>query len=113
MTAKRAVMLVKKVTYFGEFGCLNSSCIRKVSFYCFRVPREINLRFCSKTHSDRCFLLISVRHVGAHVDGHQHKFGENISPHISLKKNCCDLNLGFFLFSRFWTLSIERLLFFS
>ena len=29
MTAKRAVMLVKKVTYFGEFVYLNSSCIRK------------------------------------------------------------------------------------
>ena len=29
MTAERAVMLVKKVTYFGEFGCLNNSCIRK------------------------------------------------------------------------------------
>ena len=28
MTAERAVMLVKKVTYFGEFGCLNSSHIR-------------------------------------------------------------------------------------
>ena len=29
MTAKRVVMLVIKVTYFGEFGYLNSSCIRK------------------------------------------------------------------------------------
>ena len=29
MTAKRAVTFVKKVTYFGEFGYLNSSCIRK------------------------------------------------------------------------------------
>ena len=29
MTAERAVMLVKKVTYFGEFGYLESSCIRK------------------------------------------------------------------------------------
>ena len=29
MTTERAVMLVKKVTYFGEFGYLNSSCIRK------------------------------------------------------------------------------------
>ena len=28
MTAERAVMLVKKVTYFEEFGLLNSSCIR-------------------------------------------------------------------------------------
>ena len=29
MMAERAVMLGKKVTYFGEFGYLNSSCIRK------------------------------------------------------------------------------------
>ena len=29
MMAARAVMLVEKVTYFGEFGCLNSSCSRK------------------------------------------------------------------------------------
>ena len=29
MTAEGAFMLVKKVTYFGEFGYLNSSCIRK------------------------------------------------------------------------------------
>jgi len=29
MTAERAVMYVKKVTYFGEFCYLNSSCIRK------------------------------------------------------------------------------------
>ena len=49
------------------------------------------------------FLLVSGRHVGAHVDGHQHiwrlhtnlyKFGENVSPHIFHKKHCCDLNLG-------------------
>ena len=32
MTAERAVMLVKKVTNFGEFGYLNRSCIKKVSF---------------------------------------------------------------------------------
>ena len=27
---ERAVMLVEKVTYFGEFAYLNSSCIRKI-----------------------------------------------------------------------------------
>ena len=54
------------------------------------------------------FLLVSGRHVGAHLGGHTnlYKFGENVSPHIFHKKNCCDLNLGeslcistFFLFS--------------
>ena len=29
MTAERAVMSVKKVTYLGEFGHVNNSCIRK------------------------------------------------------------------------------------
>ena len=29
MKSDRAVMAVKKVTYFGEFGYLNSLCIRK------------------------------------------------------------------------------------
>ena len=29
MTARRAVMLVNKVTFFGEFAYLNTSCIRK------------------------------------------------------------------------------------
>ena len=52
---ERVLMLVRKVTYFGEFGYLNSSCIRK----------SINLMFWSssrgKIHAfvakliDRCF----------------------------------------------------------
>ena len=29
MTGERAVTLVEKVTYFGESGYLNSSCVRK------------------------------------------------------------------------------------
>ena len=60
------------------------------------------------------FPLVFGRHVGAHPDGHQHgvsiqasiNLGKKISPHILLKKNSCDLNLGgrfclftFFLFS--------------
>ena len=48
MLAERAVMLVKKVTCFGEFGFLSSSCIRKSIILIFLVPREISLRFCSK-----------------------------------------------------------------
>ena len=45
------------------------------------------------------FLLFSGRHTNLY------KFGEDVSPHISYNKNCCDLNLGeclriftFFLF---------------
>ena len=47
------------------------------------------------------FLLVSVRHVGAHLDGHQHGVStnlyyccENISSDISYTKYSSDLNLG-------------------
>ena len=60
-TTERAVTLVKIVPYFGEFGYLHSSWIRRVLILCFRVPREINLRFCSKTQW----------HVDTHLDGDQ------------------------------------------
>ena len=97
MTAERAVMLVEKVTYFVEFGYLSSSCISK----CFWVPREINLRFRSKTQW-QIFLLVSGRHVGTYLDRHQHgfsiqiakKFGKKSSAYLAFKKNCCDLNLS-------------------
>ena len=41
----------------------------------------INLRFCSKTQS-QMFLLISGRHVGAHVDGRQHGVSAQISINL-------------------------------
>jgi len=44
--------------------------LNKVVLYCFWVPREINLRLCSKTQW-QMFLLVFGRHVGAHPDGHQ------------------------------------------
>ena len=34
MTGERALMLALKVTYFGEFSYLNSSCIR-IKYYCY------------------------------------------------------------------------------
>ena len=45
--------------------------------------------------------LVSGRHVGANLDGHQHgisiqiaiNLGGKVSPQILHKKNCCDLNL--------------------
>ena len=48
------------------------------------------------------FLLVSVRHVGAHPGEHQHgvsiqisiSFGQNISSDISYTKYSSDLNLG-------------------
>ena len=124
MPGERAVMLVKTVTYFGEFGYLNSSCIRtSIILRFFSFPRDTS-RFCSKTQW-QMFLLVSGRHVGAHPDGHQYgslhtnlnKFGWKVSSHILHKTNCCGVNLGeclhIYLLScpRFWTLSIERFLF--
>ena len=77
-------MLVKKVTYFGEFIYLNGSCIRiTVLFLRFLVLWEINSRFCSKTQW-QMFLLISGRHVGAHLGGYQH--GVPIQSCINLGK---------------------------
>ena len=60
MTAERAVVLVKKVTYFREFGYLNSSCIIK----------SIILMF---------FSFSFLTPVGAHPDGHQHGVPMQIS----------------------------------
>ena len=73
MTAGPGVILVKKVTYFREFGDINSSCIRRsiILIFFFLIPWEINSRFCSKTQR-QMFLLVSGRHVSAHLDEHQH-----------------------------------------
>ena len=74
----------KKVTYFGKFGNLNSSCIRKSIILMFLSSRRvIYSRFCSKTQW-QMFLLVSGRHVGAHPDGHQH--GVSIQIYINLGK---------------------------
>ena len=68
MTIKIAVILVKKLTYFGEFDYLKISCLRK----------SIILMFLSSLR-DKFMLLyqnsvtdVSGRHVGVHPDGHQH-----------------------------------------
>ena len=47
------------------------------------VLREINSRFCSKTQW-QMFLLVSGRHVGAYLGGHQH--GGSIQISINLEK---------------------------
>jgi len=49
----------------------------------FSVLRRINSRFCSKTQW-QMFLLVSGRHVGAHLGGHQH--GVSIQISINLEK---------------------------
>ena len=101
MTAERAVMLVKKVTYFVEFGYLSSSCITKSIILMFLSSSRDKFRFRSKTQW-QIVLLVSGRHVGTHLDGHQHGFsiqiainlGKKSSAYLAFKKNCCDLNLS-------------------
>ena len=61
MTAERAVMLVKKVTYFGEFGYLNSSCIRKsIIVMFFLVLQEINSLVAMNSVTDQCLRKIAM-----------------------------------------------------
>ena len=80
--------------------------LNKVLFCRFPVPRGINSRFCSKTQW-QMFLLVSGRHVGAHLDGslrhmNLYKFGGKVSPHNYLLS-----------FLRFWTFSIEFYFYFD
>ena len=53
---------------------------------CFWVHREINVRFRGKTQWNM-FPLVSGRHVGAHLEGHQHGVSiqiSNLVPRVSL-----------------------------
>ena len=90
MTAERAVMLVEKVTYFEEFGYLDSSCIRQSINLMFLGSSRVHSRFCSHTQL-QVFLLVFDRHVGANLDRLQY----GISKQISTK-----LDKIFFLISR-------------
>ena len=85
MTAERAVMLRKKVIYYGEFGYLNCSCVRKKY-----------LSFLTSSRDKFTLLLLGV----------SIQFSTKLGKKVFHKKNCCDLNLGkslriftFFLFS--------------
>ena len=69
---------------FREFGYLNGTCIRRILFLCFRVSREINSRFCSKTQR-QMRMLVSCRLVGAHRDGHHHGVSIQISVNLGKK----------------------------
>ena len=101
MTDERAVMFVKKSDLFQGIQLSERFLyLNKVLLLRFWVLWEINSLFCNKTQWQK-FLLVSGRHVGAHLGGHQH--GGSIQISINLgktfllifrKKNCCDLNLG-------------------
>ena len=111
----RAVMAVKKVTYFRvDRLCPVKSLLPfkptggvKIEWtaeqllhwkkYCFLVPREKNSSFCSSTP----WLLVSGRHVGAHPDGHQ--LDASIQISIYLSKN-------FLLISCLWKTAVTWIL---
>ena len=57
---------------------------KKNIILCFWVPREINLSFGSKSQR-HMFLLVSGRHVGAHLGGHQHGVSIQISINLGKK----------------------------
>ena len=91
----------------------------------FWVLWEISSCFCSKTQW-QMFLLVSGRHVGAHLDGHQHGVSIQISINLgkmffrisSIRKIAVAWILArvfvylLLSFPRFWTKSIERFRFF-
>ena len=75
---------LKKWLIFGNLSIKTVHVLAKVLFKCFWVPLEINSRFCSKSQW-RMFLLVSSRHVGAHLDGHQHMASPDKSLQLRVK----------------------------
>ena len=72
MTAERAVIIS------GNLAIWTVHVWEKIFFQCFWVPGEVNVRFRSKTQWNM-FPLVSGRHVGAHMEGHQHGVSIQIS----------------------------------
>jgi len=72
------------VTYFGEFGYLNSSCIGKSIILMFSSsPRGKFALLQQNSVTD--VMLGSGRHAGAHPDGHQHGISIQISIDLGKK----------------------------
>ena len=83
MTAKRAVMLVKKVTYFGEFGYLSSFCIRKSIILMFLSPSRD--QFTSLQKNSVINISVGFQHHCAHLDEPQHGVSIQISVNLGIK----------------------------
>ena len=101
---REAVILIrlKKVSYFEEYCYLNSTCITESIGLMFMNSSRDKFSLSFQSSVTDIFLLISVCHVGAHPDGHQHgvsiqisiNLGKTFFPDISYTKNCTGLNLG-------------------
>ena len=96
---------LKKVTYFGKFGYLDSSYIRKciVSISSFEGMGSSRAKFTLLLQNSVTDVSVGFRPPcfcpsrwapawPLKID--LHKFGLKIPSHIFLKKYCCDLNLG-------------------
>ena len=83
---REAVILIrlKKVSYFEEYCYLNSTCITESIGLMFMNSSRDKFSLSFQSLVTDIFLLISVRHVGAHPDGHQH--GVSIQISINLGK---------------------------
>ena len=81
MTAELVKKWLIARLFSGNLAIWTVLALEKVVLYCFWVPREMNLRFYSKTQW-QMFLLVSGRHVGAHPDEHQH--GVSIQSSVNL-----------------------------
>ena len=69
MTATRDVMLVKKVTYFKEFGYLNGSCIRRSIMLLYLSSSRDKFTLLQQNSLTDVFVDFPGRHVGAHLMG--------------------------------------------
>ena len=81
MTAELVKKWLIARLFSGNLAIWTVLALEKVVLYCFWVPREMNLRFYSKTQW-QMFLLVSGRHIGDHPDGHQH--GVSIQSSVNL-----------------------------
>ena len=100
---QRAVVLVEKVTYFGQFGYLNSSWARKKIIIKFLSSSrdKFTLLYHSLNLGDRCLrwfpaaMLVPIWRGTSMASPYKSlKFGGKVFLHAFHKKNCCDLNLG-------------------
>ena len=101
MTAEQVKKWLIPRLISGNLAIWTVLALEKVILYCFWVPREINLRFCSKTQWPD--VSVGFRPLCWCPSGwastwrlhtNLYTFGEKASPHILHKKNCCDPKLG-------------------
>ena len=122
MVGEKAVTVGWKSDLFGRcYAVLIVIVLEKVILQCLWDPLEMNSRFRRKTQRQK-LLLVSWRHVGVHLDGHQHdvamqssiNFGKSFLPISCIWKLHWpeswpgSLHIYLLLFPRYWTLFSKR-----